>query len=134
MTPATGLTRTADDPAGSSVSRSDLLVGGDLSTRAVGGQILRFSLAIQAMAQQHTPAAGSILVVSNRNDPDLNNAVTDKVVAMWRAHGAPDVRTYQFPVDLRLGHDLTDLQQPDRNAAAVVSAVVYPKLLELIDR
>jgi hypothetical protein len=28
----------------------------------------------------------------------------------------------------------TDLQQPDRSAAAVVSAVVYPKLLELIDR
>lgn len=105
-----------------------------LSTRAVGGQILRLSLAIQALARQNAPAVGSILVVTNLNDPDLNNAVTDKVVDLWRAHGAPDVQTYQFPVDLRLGHDLTDLQQPDRNAAAVVSAVVYPQLLELIDR
>jgi pimeloyl-ACP methyl ester carboxylesterase len=105
-----------------------------LSTRAVGGQILRLSLAIQALARNNAPAVDSILVVTNLNDPDLNNMVTDKVVDLWRAHGAPDVQTYQFPVDLRLGHDLTDLQQPDRNAAAVVSAVVYPKLLELIDR
>jgi hypothetical protein len=44
------------------------------------------------------------------------------------------VQTYQFPVDLQLGHDLTDLEQPDRNAAAMVSAVVFPKLLNLIDR
>jgi carboxylesterase len=105
-----------------------------LSTRAVGGQILRLSLAIQALARQHAPAVGSILVVTNLNDPDLDNKVTGKVVDLWRAQGARDLQTYQFPVELRLGHDLTDLQQPDRNAAAVVSAVVYPKLLELIDR
>jgi carboxylesterase len=103
------------------------------ATRALG-QILRLSLATQALARQNAPAARSILVVTNLNDPDLDNAVTGKVVDLWRAHGAPDVQTYQFPVDLHLDHDLTDLQQPDQNAAAVISAVVYPKLIELIDR
>jgi len=103
------------------------------STRALG-QILRLSLATQDLARQNAPAANSILVVTNLNEPDVDNVVTGKVVAQWRAHGAVDVQTYQFPVDLKLGHDLTDLQQPDHNAAAVVSAVVYPKLLELIDR
>jgi len=98
------------------------------------GQIMRLSLAIQALARQDAPAVGSILVVTNLNDPDIDNVVTDKVVAQWRAHGAVDVQTYQFPAALELGHDLTDLQQPDRRAAAVVSAVVFPKLLELIDR
>lgn len=102
------------------------------STRALA-QILRLSLATQALARQKAPAVGSILVVTNLNDPDLDNVVTGKVVDLWRAHGAADVQTYQFPVDLQLGHDLTDLQQPDQNAAAVISAVVYPKLLELID-
>jgi len=103
------------------------------STRALG-QILRLSLATQALAQQNTPAAGAILVITNLNDPDLDNGATGKVVDLWRAHGAKDVQTYQIPADLHLGHDLTDLQQPDRNAAAVISAIVYPKLLELIDR
>lgn len=83
-------------------------------------------LAIQALAQQNAPAVGSIPVITNVNDPDLDNAVIDKVVALWRGHGAPDVQTYQLTVDLRLGHDLTDLHQPDRNAASVVSAVVDP--------
>jgi len=104
-----------------------------ISTHALG-QILRLSLATQDLARQNDPAAGSILVVTNLNDPDLDNVVTGKVVDLWRAHGAADVQTYQFPADLQLGHDLTDLEQPDQNAAAVVSAVVYPKLLELIDR
>jgi len=39
------------------------------------------------------------------------------------------VQTYQFPADLHLGHDLIDVQDPDQNVA-----VVYPELIELIDR
>jgi hypothetical protein len=92
------------------------------------------SLATQALARRNAPAVRSIRVVTNLNEPGVDNVVTGKVVALWRAHGPADVRTYQFPADLKLGHDLTDLQQPDRKAAAVISAVVYAKLCELIDR
>lgn len=103
------------------------------STHALA-QILRLSLATQTLARQNAPATDSILVITNLHDPDLDNTVTDQVVNLWRTHGAANVQTYQFPVDLQLDHDLTDLQQPDQKAVAVISKVVYPKLLELIDR
>jgi carboxylesterase len=103
-----------------------------MSTHVLG-QILQFSQGIQALARQKAPAARSILVITNLNDPAVDNVVTGKVVALWRAHGAADVQTYQFPADLHLGHELTDVQDPHVNVA-VVSAMVYPKLLELIDR
>jgi hypothetical protein len=39
------------------------------------------------------------------------------------------VQTYQFPAELGLGHDIIDVKDPHMNVA-----IVYPKLLELIDR
>jgi alpha-beta hydrolase superfamily lysophospholipase len=99
-----------------------------LSTRALG-QILRLSRTIQALARQKAPAAGSIVVITNLNDPAVDNVVTDEVVAIWRAHGAKEVQTYQFPAGLGLSHDIISVNAPNMNVA-----VVYPKLLELIDR
>jgi len=104
-----------------------------MATRVLG-QILRFSQGIQALAQQKAPAARSILVITNANDPGVDNAVTARVVELWHAAGSTNIRTYEFPEDLQLGHDLTDLQQPDQETAAMISAVVYPKLIELIDQ
>lgn len=100
-----------------------------LSTRAVLGQILRLSLATQALARQKAPVASSILVVTNLNEPGVDNVVTGKVVDVWRAYPGTDVQTYQFPEELHLPHGLIDVQEPDQNVAAV-----YPKLLELIYR
>jgi carboxylesterase len=99
-----------------------------MSTRVLG-QILRLSGATQALAQQRAPAASSIVVITNLNDPGVDNVVTDKVVDLWRTRRAKDVQTYQFPADLGLGHDIIDVNDPNMNVA-----VVYPKLLELIDR
>lgn len=99
-----------------------------LSTHVLG-QILRLSQATQALARREIPAAGSILVITNLNDPSVDNVVTDKVVNLWRARRAKDVQTYQFPADLGLGHDIIGVTDPNMNLAAV-----YPKLLELIDR
>jgi esterase/lipase len=99
-----------------------------LSTRALG-QILRLSRAIQALARQRAPAAGSVVVITNLNDPAVDNSVTDKVVDLWRARRANDVQTYKFPADLRLGHDIISVNEPNMDVA-----VVYPKLMELIDR
>jgi carboxylesterase len=92
-------------------------------------QIVRLSLATQALARQKAPAAGSTLVITNLNDHDVDNAVTARVVDLWRSHGAANLRTYQFPADLRLGHDLIEVEQPGPN----VAEVAYPRLLELID-
>jgi hypothetical protein len=91
------------------------------------GQILRLSRATQALARHHAPAAGSIVVITNLNDPGVDNVATDRVVALWRAHRGKDVQTYQFPAALGLGHDIIDVTDPEMNVAAV-----YPKLIELI--
>jgi len=99
-----------------------------LSTRALG-QILRLSQSIQVLARQKPPAAGSILVITNLNDPAVDNVVTDKVVALWRTRWDSDVQTYQFPAELGMGHDVISVDAPNMDVS-----VVYPKLLELIDR
>ncbi|HEY5901102.1 MAG TPA: alpha/beta hydrolase, partial [Anaerolineales bacterium] len=98
-----------------------------ISTRALG-QILRLSLATQALMRQKAPAASSILVITNLDDQGVDNGAIGKVVDLWRLHGAA-VETYQFPADLHLPHGLIDPQEPGQNIA-----VVYPRLLELIDR
>ena len=99
-----------------------------ISSRAVA-QIMRLGLAIKALARQEAPAAGSIVVITNLNDPGIDNIAVDKVVDLWRTHRANNVQTYQFPAELGLGHDIIDVTDPHMNIA-----LVYPKLLELIDR
>lgn len=99
-----------------------------LSTHALG-QILRLSRSVQVLTQRKVPAAKSILVITNLNDPAVDNFLTDKVVNLWRARWAKDVHTYQFPANLGLGHDIISVDDPNMKVA-----VVYPKLLELIDQ
>jgi carboxylesterase len=99
-----------------------------ISTHALG-QILRLSLATQALMRQKAPAAGSILVITNLDDQGVNLVSIKKVVDLWQSYGSTDLQTYQFPADLHLPHGLIDMQEPSQNVA-----VVYPKLLELIDR
>ena len=99
-----------------------------LSTHVLG-QILRLSRSIQILAQRKAPATDSIVVITNLNDPAVDNIVTDEVVNLWRTRWAKEVQTYRFPVDLGLGHDIIGVDDPNMNVA-----VVYPKLLELIDQ
>jgi hypothetical protein len=99
-----------------------------LSTHVLG-QILRLSRSVQGLAQRKAPAADSILVITNLNDPAVDNIVTDQVVNLWRTRRAKEVQTYQFPATLGLGHDIIGVDDPNMNVA-----VVYPKLLELIDQ
>ena len=95
----------------------------------VVGQILRFGQAIKALARQVAPAAKSIVVITNINDPDVDNVAVDKVTNLWRTRRPQDVQAYQFPTELGLGHDIIDVKDPHMNVA-----VVYPKLLALIDQ
>jgi len=96
------------------------------STHALA-QILRFGLATATAARQKTPAAHSILVITNANDDAVDNTATAGVVTAWREHGARDLRTFQFDANLKLGHDLIDPARPNQRVD-----IVYPKLIELI--
>jgi len=99
-----------------------------VSTRSLG-QILRLSLATQSLMHQKAPAAGSILVITNLDEPGVNLVSINKVIEVWRSYGTTNADTYQFAAELHLPHGLIDIQEPAQNVA-----VVYPKLLELIDR
>ncbi len=99
-----------------------------LSSHVVG-EILRMSRTILASARQKAPAADSILVVTNLNDPAVDNPATDRVVDLWRTRWGKQVRTFKFPARLGLGRDVIDMKDPNMKVEAV-----YPKLFELIDQ
>ena len=89
-------------------------------------QTLRLGFAVQVKAQRGSPAAKKLLVVTNANDASVNNDLTAEIVANWRQHGA-NLATYEFPTDLKLGHDLIDPTQADQQIE-----LVYPQLIDLI--
>jgi len=66
--------------------------------------------------RQNAPAAGSILVITNLDEPGVSLVAIGKVVDLWRSYGTVDVQTYQFPADLHLPHGLIDMQEPARTS------------------
>jgi len=88
----------------------------------------RLGFAARALAERQPPAARAILVISNAHDPAVDNAAIARVVARWRAWQTGLVRTYEFPVELKLLHDMIDPGHPGQRVE-----VVYPKLMELIN-
>ena len=93
------------------------------STRALA-QTLRLGMAVQAQGAEAAPAARSMLVITNANDPSVDNGLTAEMVKLWEAWGI-DVVTYEFAADLQLKHDLISPWQETQE-------VVYPVLVELI--
>jgi carboxylesterase len=93
------------------------------STRALA-QTLRLGMAVQAQSEDAAPAARSMLVITNANDPSVDNGLTAEMVAAWH-EGGVDVETFEFPADLELKHDLISPWQGTQE-------VVYPVLVELI--
>ncbi len=91
-------------------------------------QQARLGFATTGLARRGPPAARAILVITNAHDPSVDNVATAQAVARWRAWGTPSVRTYEFPAELHLLHDVIDPGHPGQRVE-----VVYPKLLELID-
>jgi len=89
-------------------------------------QTLRLSQSVQASARHNAPAARRIIVVTNANDSSVNNTLTSQVVAQWQADGK-QIKTYEFPLSLKLGHDLIDPNQSDQQVD-----VVYPELINLV--
>jgi len=98
------------------------------SRRALA-EILRLGFATLAHAGRRPPAARAIVVVTNANDSSVDNAAAGRMAAAWRAAGAAHLRYFEFPLELGLHHDLIDPQ-----AEGAQTELVYPKLLELLER
>lgn len=89
-------------------------------------QILQLSATVRNNAGQ-SPAAGTMVVITNANDAAVDNQITAEVVAAWQQTGYASLETHEFAADLGLDHDLLDPAHPKQKIA-----LVYPKLIELI--
>ena len=78
-------------------------------------------------ARTEAPKVKEIAVVTNANEPGLENRVTYRLVDAWRNHGAR-VDVHEFPLSARLPHDLIDPANPDQN-----TELVYPIVTRLIE-
>ncbi len=96
------------------------------ATRAIAA-ILQLGAVVRDQAETRAPAAGSVVLVTNANDSEVDNGVALEVAAAWRQRAPGRVDTYEFPRDLGLIHDVVDpVQQGSR------TDVVYPVLLRLL--
>lgn len=91
-------------------------------------EIMRLGFAVRVAAQRTAPAARSILVVTNGNEPGVSNEVIAQMVQLWRDDHA-NLATYEFEASLGLGHDIIDPNDSSGNIA-----VVYPRLIDLINK
>jgi carboxylesterase len=91
-------------------------------------QLLRLSFSTQTAARRNPPAAGNLVVVTNGNEPSVNNPLVAEVVANWQNLGA-HIKTYEFDAGLKLPHDLIDPNQPNGQIE-----LVYPKLIEMVSQ
>jgi len=89
-------------------------------------QCLRIGQDVYAESARAPYAARSVVMVTNKNDPAVNDAVATRVVQRWKANRSAGVSAFEFE-DLPRNHDIIE---PDNPNARI--DVVYPRLLELI--
>lgn len=96
------------------------------ATRAVAATLVA-GAAVRARARRVAPACPALVMVTVGGDAAADNGLAKEVSRLWRAHGANEVITFEFPEALRLNHDVVDPDQVGSNPA-----VSYPELLRLI--
>jgi carboxylesterase len=96
------------------------------ATRSLA-HVIRLGLMVRKAAKQSKPLAGTIILITNANDPAVDNHVAHHIADLWERHGARVVR-YEFEAGLKLAHDIIDPNQPRQQVA-----ITYPKLIELMD-
>jgi len=95
------------------------------ATRALA-EVMRLGGIVQAQANRTAPAAGDIGMLLNAGDTTISEALNYDLLTAWTAR-RPDVALQVLPVDLGVGHDIIDPNQPDANIAGV-----YPVLIDMI--
>jgi pimeloyl-ACP methyl ester carboxylesterase len=98
------------------------------SSRALG-EVLRLGLATFMAAMKQRPVVQNLLIVTNANDPAVNNNLTRHLVSLWQARGLRQVTFYELDRSEGLEHDLVDPNNPKQRVD-----FVYPILLDLLTR
>lgn len=95
------------------------------ATHALSGA-LRIGYQVEDAARANAPMATSIVVVTNKKDPAVNNDVAHGVINDWRKLAPGRIDTYEF-TNLPVNHDIIDPENEEPR-----TDIVYPKLLEYI--
>jgi carboxylesterase len=90
-------------------------------------QTQRLGLDLMDVARGSPPVARSTWIITNASDLAVNNAASVQIVKSWRAAGATNVHTFQFPRHMKLWHDVIDPLQPHAQPG-----LVHPMLEEII--
>lgn len=96
------------------------------ASRSVAASML-LGAAVMTEAKRRPPACRSLVMITVGGDIAADNGSARDLVRAWRARGAPEVQTYEFPAALRLNHDVVDPEQVGGNPA-----LTYPVLASFI--
>ncbi len=89
-------------------------------------QTIRIGEDVYSSSRREPFSARSIVTMTNKNDPAVNNEVTARVVEQWTKYRPHDVAAFEF-TNLPRNHDIIE---PDNPKAR--TDLVYPRLLEFI--
>ena len=89
-------------------------------------QIFRMGRKVIDTAKVTPPAARRIDVITSAFDTAVHLPTVHRLERYWQEHGAT-IRTYEFPKDLKVWHDMIDPASPTEQIA-----VTYPKVIEMI--
>jgi alpha-beta hydrolase superfamily lysophospholipase len=97
-------------------------------TRVIGETML-LARTVLKESRSHGPRCPSILVVTTASDTAANNQMTAEIVANWHRFRNRGLETFEFPAAYKVLHDFIDPNQRDQK-----TALVYPKLIELLEK
>lgn len=93
------------------------------------GETMYLGSTVLAQAKREPALCPSVLVVTTASDLAASNAFTARLVATWREKRSTGIDDFQFPAAEKVPHDFIDPNQPDQQIA-----IVYPRLIELLER
>ena len=97
------------------------------STRGLA-QIMLLGWLVIKEARSSAPKTRTIVVITNALDDSVNEKIFDGVINDWQRHSSVKITRFKFDKSFGVLHDLIDPEQPYQK-----TAVVYPKLIELIE-
>jgi carboxylesterase len=95
------------------------------STRGLA-EVFRLGRQVLDAAATTAPVAPHIVCVTSAFDAAIHLPTAHKLEERWKEHGA-NLRTYEFPKEQKIWHDMIDPTQSTQNIA-----VTYPVLFDLI--
>jgi hypothetical protein len=97
-------------------------------TRVIGETMLLGREVLQE-SREYAPRCASILLVTTAADAAADNRMAAELVANWSRFRQDGIEAFEFPAEDNVPHDFIDPNQPNQR-----TALVYPKIIELLER